>query len=328
MPFQRPDYLPQVNPYNDILIRLQDADENGVQLETRLSQNTANLQAITRDLNETQKALYEEHRNRLACQNSLLHEQQRHRECFQAYHSIQASCQPLTNQVFNLTASNQRLQQELDEKNRISASKGKGAWFRNEVNTPWKPSDQGPTLPSIVHSLTASNLHLHQELSGRDTPPTLNHKQLGVKGNNWRSGPASRPGVAAGGPNPWSSLAKPAPHSNRDTEFASRMAEVNQEKGNLMNEHHKALCTASDRAVERGVTLQEVDRRSETAALDSPEEFYDGLPSTADLEDDGSKDSSESEAGVEPADQGRQLKRPRTMRRLRPKDPKMVVNCG
>lgn len=63
IPVQRPNYLTQVDPYNDILIRLQAADGNGVQLETRLSQTTANLQAITRDLNETQKALYEEHRN-------------------------------------------------------------------------------------------------------------------------------------------------------------------------------------------------------------------------------------------------------------------------
>lgn len=106
------------------------------------------------------------------------------------------------------------------------------------------------------------------------------------------------------------------------------MAGINQEKGNVVTEHHKALCTASDHAVERGVRLQEVERRSETAALDSPEEFYDGLPSTADLKDDGSKDLSESEAGVEDAGQGRQLKRPRTMRRLRPKDPAMAVSCG
>lgn len=96
----------------------------------------------------------------------------------------------------------------------------------------------------------------------------------------------------------------------------------------MVNEHHKALCTASDHTVERGVRLQELEQRSETAALDLPEEFYNGLPSTADLKDDGFKDLSKSEAGAEPAGQGRQLKRPRTMRRLRPKDPEMAVSCG
>ena len=323
---QGPNYDPQDGHYNDILIRLQSADDNGIKLETRLSQTTASLQSVVKDLSETQKALYEEHRNRLAYQNSLLLEQQRHRECFQAYHSIQAQCQPLTNQVFNLTASNQRLQQQMNEKDRILASKEKGAWFRNEANLPWKPSEQGPTLPSIVHSLTASNLHLHQGFNGRNATSTADRKQFGAKYDNWRSGPGARADVAAGGPNTWPNPMEQASHSDKGRDISLRIADINQEQANLTNEQHKDLCAASDRALERGVRLQEVAPTSPT--LDSPEEFYDGLPSTADLEDDESKVSSETEAEVDPAGQGRQFKRARTMRRLRPKDPNMVVNCG
>ena len=214
----------------------------------------------------------------------------------------------------------------MNEKDRILTSKEKEAWFRNEVNLPWKPSEQGPTLPSIVHSLTALNLHLHQGFNGRNATSTTDHKQFGAKYNNWRSGPGVRADVAVGSPNTWPNLMEQASHSDKGRNISLQIADINQEQANLTNKQHKDLCAASDCALKWGVRLQEVALTSPT--LDSPEKFYDGLPSTADLENDESKISSETEAEVDPADQGRQFKRAQTMRWLRPKDLNMVVNCG
>ena len=312
------------DPYNDVVIRLRTADDAGIRLEARLTQTTANLKAVSQDLQETQKALYEEHRSRLACQNDLLLEQQRHRECVQAYQSVHAQCQPLTNQVYGLTASNKYMQQQLDERNRILALNQRGAWFQNETGAFVGAPKRHHLPPGNVQTLTATNLDLHQGMNGRNTTPAAKQNTFEVKKNsNWR------PSMAAGSLNSGLNAANRDQRSDKEAEIALRMAEINQEKASLMNEHHKDLLAASDHAVESGVKLQATDPKSETRAIHSPEEeFYDGLPSMADLDDDETKIPSDGDAEVDTSEEGREFKRPRTLRRLRPKDPNVTVNCG
>lgn len=96
---------------------------------------------------------------------------------------------------------------------------------------------------------------------------------------------------------------------DRERKIALRVAEIKQKKNNLMNEHHTALCTTLDHAVEWESRMQEVNQRSETPTLNFFKKFYDDLPSIADLKDDGFKVLSESEAEVNSSGQERQFKR-------------------
>lgn len=323
---------PRPDPYNEILIRLRTADESGMKLEERLSQTTANLQAVSRDLNEAQKAVYEQHRGRLACQNELLIEQRRHREYAQAYQSVQAQFQPLNSQLLSLTASNHQLQRELAERKRMSTLTEERAWFSSGANNSLGLPEQRHTLLNEANALTASNLHLQQELNKGNTAPTSLQKDFGVKNDHWRSSGSMRTSVAAGSLNTRPSASTHDPLSDKQAGIALRVAGINQEKVNLMNEHHEALCAASDRAIERVVKLQEIDLKSERRVTDPAKGYVSGdgdnLPTAADLDDDESNVLSDSEAEVNPLGSERQYKRPRRLRQLRPKDPNMRVSCG
>jgi len=205
-----------------------------------------------------------------------------------------------------------------------------GAWLSSGANNSLGPPEQRHTLPNKVNTLTASNLLLHQEANEKNTAPTLIQKGLGVKNDYWRPSGGVRTGVAAGSLNTQLSISTEDPQSDKQREIALRVAGINQEKANLMNEHHEALSAASDRAVERGVKLQDIDRRFERRVTDPAKGFVlgDNLPTAADLDDDGSNVPSNSETEVDPVGPEREFKRPRRLRQLRPKDPNMRVNCG
>ena len=301
-----------------------------MKLEERLSQTTANLQAVSRELNEAQKAVYEQHRGRLACQKELLTEQQRHRECAQAYQSLQAQFQPLTSQVLSLTASNHQLQRELAERKRMPTLTEERAWLGSGFNNSLGFPEQRHTLPNEANTLTTSNLRLQQELNKGNTAPTSIQEGLGVQNDHWRSSGSVRTAVAAGSLNTQPSTSTHDPQSDKQREIALRVAGINQETANLRKENHKALCAASDRAIERGVKLQEFDLRSERRVTDPAKGYVSGdnLPTAADLDDGESNVLSDSEAEVEPSGSERQFKRPRRLRQLRPKDPNMRVSCG
>lgn len=300
-----------------------------MKLEERLSQTTANLQAVSRNLNDAQKEIYEQHRGRLACQKDLLIEQQRYRECAQAYQSVQAHLQPLTSQVLSLTASNHQLQRQLAERNRMPTLTEEGAWLKSGINNSLGLPEQRHTLPNEANTLTASNLRLQQEPNTRNTTPTSIPKGYGVKNDQWRSSGSVRTSVATGSLNTQPSASTHDP-SDKQREIALKVAGINQEKANLMNEHHKALCAASDRAIEREVKWQELDVRSERRVTDPAQGYVSGdnLPIAADLDDDESSILSDIEAEVDPIGSERQFKRPRRLRQLRPKDPNMRVSCG
>lgn len=208
----------------------------------------------------------------------------------------------------------------------MSALREKEVWFKNKINSSWKSSESKVTLFNNVHSLIILNLHLYQELSERNTTPTVNQKQYEVKRDNWTLKSSFKSGVTADSSYTWFSNVKLNLHLNKERKIAFRVAEIKQKKNNLMNEHYTALCITSDHTVEWESRMQEVNQRSETSTLNFFKKFYDDLFSIADLKNDEFKVLSESVAEVNSSGQKRQFKRSQMMCQLWFKNPNMTVS--
>jgi len=108
--------------YDEVWARLRNADEHSKEIGGRLSAATATAQTLTLELHNAQKAFYDEHRNHIACQQTLLYERQKHEQCSQAYETLVKQYHSLAKEIRNLTALNMHLQRQLDEGDRTPTS--------------------------------------------------------------------------------------------------------------------------------------------------------------------------------------------------------------
>jgi len=148
--------------YDEVWARLRNADEHSKEIGRRLFAATATVQTFTLELHNAHKAFYDEHRNHIACQQSLLYERQKHEQRSQAYETLVRQYQSLAKEIRNLTALNIHLQRQLDEGDR-SPTSGNQNWS-HEQGVDQKPASGG-SIGDMQHTVTVAGP------ATRPTPP-------------------------------------------------------------------------------------------------------------------------------------------------------------